>query len=217
MSCFWKCNWHTEHLDKCMWRQCTSMLSPIALQCGGSWSPVDLFWSDLIWSVAMKTVLLSFFSYGHFKLKTFSKPEIVPCNNVSKSIQCKSHSLLGWEDPLEKGMATHSSILAWRIPWTEEPGGLQSMGSQRVRPYWANNTFTFPLVRISAGGAVPLFSFLFVIQLLAPFLVLSDSSEEGRWRRGNRKILIWDCPNLIDFLLSGSETSLVEDAFMWSL
>ena len=39
---------------------------------------------------------------------------------------------LGWEDPLEEGMATHSSILAWRIPWTEEPGGLLSMGSQRV-------------------------------------------------------------------------------------
>ena len=39
---------------------------------------------------------------------------------------------LGQEDPLEKGMATHSSILAWRIAWTEEPGGLQSMGSQRV-------------------------------------------------------------------------------------
>ena len=36
----------------------------------------------------------------------------------------------GWEDALEKGMATHSSILAWRIPWTEEPGGLQPMGSQ---------------------------------------------------------------------------------------
>ena len=35
---------------------------------------------------------------------------------------------LGWEDPLEEGMATHSSILAWRIPWREEPGGLQSMG-----------------------------------------------------------------------------------------
>ena len=39
---------------------------------------------------------------------------------------------LGWEDPLEKGMATHSSILAWRIPWIEEPGGLQSMGSQEL-------------------------------------------------------------------------------------
>ena len=39
---------------------------------------------------------------------------------------------LGWEDPLEKEMATHSGILAWKISWTEEPGGLQSMGSQRV-------------------------------------------------------------------------------------
>ena len=39
---------------------------------------------------------------------------------------------VGWKDPLEKGMATHSSILAWRIPWTEEPGGLQSTGLQRV-------------------------------------------------------------------------------------
>ena len=41
-------------------------------------------------------------------------------------------SILGWEDPLEKGMATHSSILAWRIPWTGEPGRLQSMVLQRV-------------------------------------------------------------------------------------
>ena len=40
----------------------------------------------------------------------------------------------GWEDPLEKEMAAHSSILAWEIPWTEEAGGLQSMGSQRVGP-----------------------------------------------------------------------------------
>ena len=41
---------------------------------------------------------------------------------------------LGREDPLEQGMATHSSILAWRIPWTEEPGGLQFMGSQSQTP-----------------------------------------------------------------------------------
>ena len=39
---------------------------------------------------------------------------------------------LGWKDPLEKGVATHSSVLAWRIPWAEEPGVLRSMGSQRV-------------------------------------------------------------------------------------
>ena len=48
---------------------------------------------------------------------------------------------LGWEDPLEKEITTHSSILTWRIPWIEEPGRLQSMGSQRVRHNWATNTF----------------------------------------------------------------------------
>ena len=48
------------------------------------------------------------------------------------SLQETQVGSLGWEDPLEKGMATHSSILAWRIPGTEESGGLQSIGSQRV-------------------------------------------------------------------------------------
>ena len=43
---------------------------------------------------------------------------------------------LGWEDPLEKEMAIHSSTIAWKIPWTEEPGRLQSMGLQRVRHDW---------------------------------------------------------------------------------
>ena len=53
---------------------------------------------------------------------------------------------LSQEDSLEEGMATHSSIFAWRIPWTEEPGGLQSMGLQRVRHDWATNTFYFHLI-----------------------------------------------------------------------
>ena len=48
---------------------------------------------------------------------------------------------LGWEHPMEKGMATHTSILAWRFPWTEEPSGLQSMGLQRVGHNWVTNTF----------------------------------------------------------------------------
>ena len=48
---------------------------------------------------------------------------------------------LNWEDPLEKEMATHSSILAWKISWTEEPGGVQSMGTERVGRYWATNTY----------------------------------------------------------------------------
>ena len=49
---------------------------------------------------------------------------------------------LGWEDPLEKGMATYSSILAWRISWTEKPGGLQSRGSQIVGHDWVTNKDT---------------------------------------------------------------------------
>ena len=49
---------------------------------------------------------------------------------------------LGRENPLEKEMATHSSILAWKIPWTEAPGRLQSMGLQKVRHDWATSLFT---------------------------------------------------------------------------
>ena len=55
---------------------------------------------------------------------------------------------LGREDPLEEDMATHSSMLTWETPWIEEPGGLQSTGSQRVRHYRATNTFTFTFVSI---------------------------------------------------------------------
>ena len=55
--------------------------------------------------------------------------------------------ILGPEDPLEEEMATHSSILAWRISWTEEPGGLQSMGSQRVRHDSATNAATTKKVK----------------------------------------------------------------------
>ena len=60
-----------------------------------------------------------------------------PGGSVIKNLpamQETSVQSLGWEDPLEKGMATHFSILVWRIPWTEEPAGLQIMGSQRVNP-----------------------------------------------------------------------------------
>ena len=56
--------------------------------------------------------------------------------SVAKNFPAMKETLvlsLGWEDPLEKELATHFSILAWKIPWTEESGGLQAMGSQRVR------------------------------------------------------------------------------------
>ena len=60
---------------------------------------------------------------------------------------------LGWEDPLQEGIAIHSSILAFRIPWAEKLGGLQSMGLQRVRHDRARNTFTFTLsyIRVQSG------------------------------------------------------------------
>ena len=54
------------------------------------------------------------------------------CKESSYKMQETWVQSLGREDPLEEGMAVHSSILAWKIPWTEEPGGLQSIGSQRV-------------------------------------------------------------------------------------
>ena len=65
---------------------------------------------------------------------------------------------LTWEDPLEKGMATHSSVLAWRIPQTEQPGGLQSLGSQRVRhncvTHTHRHTHTHTHTQVFHGGPV---------------------------------------------------------------
>ena len=60
-------------------------------------------------------------------------PEASLVAQTVKKSACNAGEPLGWEDPLEKGLATHSSILAWGIPWTEEPSELQSMGLQRVR------------------------------------------------------------------------------------
>ena len=72
---------------------------------------------------------------------------MVKNSTAMKETQVQS---LGWEDPMEKGMATHASILAWRIPWTEEPGGLQSRGSQRCGNQLLKSVFPtsqIPLVK----------------------------------------------------------------------
>ena len=65
---------------------------------------------------------------------------------------------LGQEDALEKGMLTHFSILAWRIPWTEKTGELQSMGSQRVRQDWTINTHTTSILYIKVWGTLQTFT-----------------------------------------------------------
>ena len=83
---------------------------------------------------------------GHFKHyypgETSLVAQTVKCLPAMQETRVR---FLGWEDPLEKEMATHSSILAWEISWTEEPGRLQSMGSQRVGHDWATSLslFTF--------------------------------------------------------------------------
>ena len=111
---------------------------------------------------------------------------------------------LGWEDPLEKEMATHSSILAWRIPWTEKPGGLQSMGSQRVVHDWATS-FSFPFMGPDAMILVfwtlsfkPGFSLLSLIFIKMLFRSFSFS--------GTRvvSLCIWHCwysPGNLDSIL----------------
>ena len=68
--------------------------------------------------------------------------EGIPDGSVGPAVQETRVPPLGQEDPLEEGMATHPSTIAWRIPWTEEPGGLQSIGLQRVGHDWSNSSHT---------------------------------------------------------------------------
>ena len=95
---------------------------------------------------------------------------------------------LGWEDPLEEGMVTHASILAWRIPWTKEPDKLQSLGSQRVRHDWVTDTHTHTQATITTisfwnicitpqRNPVPLAAILHLclLQLLTTIYLLSVS------------------------------------------
>ena len=87
------------------------------------------------------TNLSQFWSWSHFFSPLASLvAQMVKNLPVMQEPQVR---FLGQKAPLEKGMATHSSILAWRIPWTEEPGGLQSIGSQRARCDWVTDTFTW--------------------------------------------------------------------------
>ena len=81
---------------------------------------------------------------------------------------------LDWEDPLEEGMATHSSILAWRLPWTEELGGLQSGGSQRIRYNWSN----LACIQIVVNSVIATYChFLGLIEYVY-FIVCSITLEE---------------------------------------
>ena len=80
---------------------------------------------------------------------------VFPGGSDGKESACSAGDL-GWEDALEEGIATHSSILAWKIAWTEEPGGLQYMGSQRVRHDWATKHTSFNLTEIQFSLPIPI-------------------------------------------------------------
>ena len=88
--------------------------------------------ASLAWKLRFHAVLLwvpgvaEYFAYGYSVLGASLVAQLAKNPRAMQEI-------LGWEEPLEKGKIAHSSILAWRIPRTEEPGGLQSTGSQRVR------------------------------------------------------------------------------------
>ena len=96
---------------------------------------------------------------------------------------------LGWEDPLEKEMATHSSILAWKIPWTEEPGRLQSMGSQRVGHDWVTELnwtelndqgcLMLPLACLNLGQVSSSLASFFDLSVLKAFPHLKCKSLPG--------------------------------------
>ena len=90
---------------------------------------------------------------------------------------------LGQEDPLEKEMATHSSILDWRIPWTEEPGRLQSLGSQRVWHDWATNTHTHKPTQPFKINWMELISFVLKDSCLF-FCCVLESIQRWLWNGG---------------------------------
>ena len=94
---------------------------------------------------------------------------------------------LGWEDPLKKGMATHSSILTWSIPCTEEPGGLQSMRSQIVGHNWVTNTFIFFHFQIKTTVRYHLIMVIIIKRLKSKMTTIKKSTNNKSWRECGKK------------------------------
>ena len=98
-----------------------------------------------VWMLALDPLCCCFYSAPKC-LGCWRKTLSPPSGNLQSSWKIQVQDPVRSQDPLEKEMATHSSILAWRIPWTKEPGGLQSTGSQRVGHDWETSlslAFTF--------------------------------------------------------------------------
>ena len=106
-----------------------------------------------------------------------------PGGSVGTESACNAGAL-GGEDPLEKGTAPHSSILAWEIPWTEEPGGLQSMGPQGVRrdsvakpPPQRETLYAFNTIKTTSSCEIRDLSFIKIVNPLTLFNCLKTNSS----------------------------------------
>ena len=109
---------------------------------------------------------------------------------------------LGWEVSLKKGMAIHSSILAWRIPWTEKPGGLQSIGLQRIGHDWATNTHTHTHTHTDTQYSILwiyhiLFIHLSVDRHLSSFYFLTMMNNDAT----NTHLCVCFCVNIVSILM----------------
>ena len=122
---------------------------------------------------------------------------------------------LGWEDPLEKEMVTHFSILAWRIPWTEECGRLQSMGSQRVGHNWATSpSFCFFSVFMDSVSVITGHRWYYII-LYKGLEHLWISVSEGGPRTNPLGIWMDDCTEKRHCILQEVIPKVKELCFAW--
>ena len=118
--------------------------------------------------------LYFFYDKNNVSVKIFIISMGFPVGSNGKESACNARDSLNsyvGKIPLEEGMATHSSILAWRIPWTEELGRLQSMGSQRVRHDWVTNTYTHIHIHIQR------------------IWIMKNIWLQGFWKRGSSPVL----------------------------
>ena len=130
------CGFLLEPLYFLYWQGCASCLRCVFPNCGHAGPlPLGVRWPSSRATISLKVFLSP--SKGNLGSLVAQMVKNQP------AMQETWVRFLGWEDHLKKGMATHASILAWKIPWPEEPVGLQSMGSQRVGHDWVTNTFTF--------------------------------------------------------------------------
>ena len=102
------------------------------------------FYNDILTLRDLKQFNVITPSYGAAQVVLVVKS--LPANTGDKEMQVQS---LGQEDALEDEMATHSSILAWKIPWTEKSGGLQSIGTQKVARDWSNSTYSLITISVT--------------------------------------------------------------------